>query len=212
MKKLILLPAMLVLLAAAVCAQTGEWKTETSKDGQVTVQSNVSRRTNAGGKEEQLVQYIATATADVSVWQCIALLQDVSMHKDFNDDSESRIVKTISDNEWIVYYYCKVPWPFKDFDMVYRMKCTEDNPAGTAIFSLNAEPESYEKGKVDRISFSAIQYEFKAIDNNKTAIKVTAATCPTTIVADWMVKQSFPSGPAQMILDMIKLAKTKKGA
>jgi len=212
MKKLILPPAMLVLMTAALCAQSDEWKTETSKDGHITVQSNVSRRIGAGGKEEQLVQYIAATTADVSVQQCIALLKDVSMHKDFNDDKESKIVKTISDNEWIVFYYCKVPWPFKDFDMVYRMKCAIDNPAAGAIFSLNAEPESYEKGKVDRITFSNIQYEFKAIDNNTTAIKVTAATCPTSIVADWMVKQSFPGGPAQMMLDMIKLAKTKKGA
>ena len=212
MKKLILPPAMLVLMTAALCAQSDEWKTETSKDGHITVQSNVSRRIGAGGKEEQLVQYIAATTADVSVQQCVALLKDVSMHKDFNDDKESRIVKTISDTEWIVYYYCKVPWPFKDFDMVYRMKYTMDNPANTAVFSLNAEPESHEKGKVDRITVSDIQYEFTAIDAGKTTIKVTAAMCPTTIVADWMVRQGFPSGPAQMMQDMIKLAKTKSGA
>lgn len=209
MKKWILLLVVFVQFSFVLSAQTDGWKTEKTKDGQITVQSKVSRQTGNGGKSEQLFEFISSTVVDVPIQKFITLMKDVSMHKDFNDDKESRIVRTISENEWIIYYYSKVPWPFSDFDAVYRMKFQIDNSTNTGVFTLIAEPDSYEKGKVERITSSDLKYEFRALETGKTAITVTAATYPTSIVPDWMVRLSFPDGPADMLSKMIKLAKEK---
>jgi hypothetical protein len=89
------------------------------------------------------------------------------------------------------------------------MKFQIDNSTNTGVFTLIAEPDSYEKGKAERITSSGLRYEFRTLESGKTAVTVTAATCPTSIVPDWMVRLSFPDGPADMLSKMIKLAKEK---
>lgn len=198
--------SILILFSAETFAQSGEWKTETTKDKLVTVRSRVSKKTDENGKARQLIEFVATTTSDVDIQSLITLLKRVEKHKEFNDDAESKLVNKISENEWIIYYYSNVPWPIADFDAVYRMIMSEDKDAAT--FTLTTEPTLYEKTKAARLSYSDIKYEFKNLGNGSVKITLSNSTCPTTEVPGWLIRKNFPSGPASIFKKMIKLAKT----
>ncbi len=198
----------LIFFSTNTFAQSGEWKTETTKDKLVTVKSRVSKRASEDGKTtSQLIEFVATTTANVDIQSLIALLKNVGKHREFNDDSESELIKKVSENEWIIYYYSDVPWPVSDFDAVYKMIISEDKE--TATFTLTAAPTLYQKTKVDRLEYSNMKYEFKNLGDGNVKITLSTSTCPTTKVPNWLIRSNFPSGPADIFTKMIKLAKAE---
>ena len=199
----------MIFLNANIFAQTDEWKTEKSKDGQIIVSSNISERTDENGDEVQLLEYIATTTASVSIQNCISVIKDVSKHKEFTDDDVSKKVETISDNEWIVYYYTESSWPFSDFDCVASMNFSEDETKRTATFIVTAAPSMFEEKKdVDRMTCYNVTYTFEDLGNGKVEITTTGKMSPLMKVPAWMMKKWFPEGPADILRIIIKLAKS----
>ena len=67
----------IIFLDAIIIAQTSDWKTEITKDGRITVQSNVSKRTDEMGNKVLFIEYVATTTLNVNMQACIAVLRDV---------------------------------------------------------------------------------------------------------------------------------------
>ena len=199
----------MIFLNANIFAQTEEWKTEKTKDGQITVSSNISKRADENGDEVQLLEYTATTTASVSMQNCISVIKDVSKHKEFTDDDISKKIKTISDNEWVVYYYTGAMWPFSDFDCVAKMILSEDETKRTATFTLTAVPSMLEeKKKVDRMTYYNVTYAFEDLGNGKVEITTTGKMSPTMEAPAWMMKKWFPEGPADILRIIIKLAKS----
>ncbi|MDH5637142.1 MAG: hypothetical protein OEZ04_01475 [Nitrospinota bacterium] len=199
----------MLFVSSDVLAQAEEWKTETADDGKVTVRSNISTRTDENGKEQQLVQYIATTTDSAGIQKYILLLKDVSRHKDFLDETETRIVKTNSDNEWVLYYYTDATWPLSDTDIVTIMKYSEDKAEGMATFTLTAAPSMYENKKgVNRYNYYNMEYSFKDIGDGKVELTLSAKCSPIDRVPEWMIKAAFPGVVNDTLQKMIKLAKS----
>ena len=199
----------MIFLNANIFAQTEEWKTEKTKDGQITVSSNISERTDENGDEVQLLEYTATTTASVSMQNCISVIKDVSKHKEFTDDEVSKKIRTISDNEWIVYYYTDAMWPFRDNDCVAKMIFSEDETKKTATFTVTAAPSMLEeKKKVDRMTYYNVTYAFEDLGNGKVEITTTGKMSPSMEAPAWMIKKWFPEGPADILRIIIKLAKS----
>lgn len=197
----------MIFLNVNIFAQTKEWKTENTKDGKISVKSRISDRTNKEGKDVQLIEYVATTTAIVDMQNCIAVIKDVSKHKEFMDDEVSKIVKTISDNEWIVYYFTNSPWPMPDSDCVSTMTFLEDKDNGIATFILNATPTMFENGDVKRMTYYNVTYTFKDQGNGEIELTVTAKMSPVVQAPDWMVRGFFPKGPADVLREILKFAK-----
>ncbi len=128
-------------------------------------------------------------------------------HKEFEDYEVSKKVETISDNEWIVYYYTNSPWPMPDNDCVAKMSYTEDDQ-GTASFSIIAAPAMFEMKNVDRMTYYEVVYTFKDLGNDKVELMVDAKMSPTIQAPDWMVSSFFPNGPAGILRKISELAKS----
>jgi hypothetical protein len=137
----------------------------------------------------------------------IAVLKDVSKHKDFQDDKESRIVQTLSENEWIVYYYTEVPWPFSDSDCVAKMTFSEDTTEKTAMFTFAAAPDMFEKQKVKRMTYYDMTYAFKEVGSGNVEITVTAQMSPVESVPRWMIKAAFPDVAVDVVRKLVQFAK-----
>lgn len=199
------------VIPASLLAQTKSWITETTDNGSVTVKSCISERTDEKGSVLPLIEYIATTTVSVDQQQCISLIKDVSKHKAFlRDVKVSTMVKTISANEWVVYYSFHAPWPFSDYDCVTKMTFLDDTAKNTAVFSLAAAPSMYKSTNEDRLNYYYITYTFKDLGNGNIEITITGKMSPLIKVPRWMLKASMPGHPTEILRKIVMLAKVMK--
>jgi hypothetical protein len=191
-----------------IFAQASDWKTEKSEDGKITVASKISKRTDEESNEVQLIEYAATTIANVSFQNCIAIMKDISNHKAILNEEISEKLKTLSDNEWLIYYYFDAPWPIPNSDCVSKMNFFEDLNNGTASFTLIAAPSLYEKKDVKRVTYYNVTYTFKDLGEGKVKITSIAKLSPIIQAPDWIVKNFFPDGPARYLQRLLLLAKS----
>ena len=207
------------ILVTAICilvfknslfSQTKQWQTETTEDGKITVKYAISERSGKEGEEEQLVEYVAFTTARASMNDLISIFQDVSRHKEFMGQKTSSKLKTISENESIIYYFYKGVWPYPSSDIVAKMNFTENTINKTAAFTLTAAPFLFEGRNVKRLDYYNITYTFKDLGNDNTEITISAKFTPAVQLPDFLTKSWFPDGPAAYLSGIIKLANYKK--
>jgi hypothetical protein len=200
--------AFAALGAAALVAESGEWKIALLDKGEISVRYRISERVTERGAKVPMIEDVATTIADVSLCDCVALMKDVSKHKDFMGDFSSEAIKAISDTECIVYCYSKNPWPVGDSDCVALMSYSEDAATGSAVFKLSFAPDLVENRKVKRMSYYNVTYAFKDMGKGRVEIVVTGRTSPPVEVPLWMIKSAFPGAPADGIRKFVKMART----
>jgi hypothetical protein len=200
----------MIILNVNIFAQTESWKTEKIDNGKITVKYSISERTDENGDDVPLIEDNATTTDSVSMQNCILLMKDVSRHKEFTDDEVSEKIKTISDNEWIVYYFTDNPWPIPNCDCVAKMTFSQDTTGKIAVFTFTAAPSMYDKKDVKRMTYFNVTYTFKNLGNGKVEITIAGITSPAVGVPLWIIKAAFPDAPADCLRKFIKLAKEKE--
>jgi hypothetical protein len=100
-------------------SQETKWKSKTINNGTTTVRYCISEINDEKGKKIPLIQdYTNTIISGISMEKCIALMKDIPKHKYFTGDYTSKLIKTISENEWIIYYYTKNPIFIENSDCV----------------------------------------------------------------------------------------------
>jgi hypothetical protein len=209
-RTVVVLAICMLLFTNRILAQSGGWKTETTKDGKISVKYLISNHTGAKGKEEQLVEYAASTTAKASMTKLISIFKDVSKHKEIMGQESSYKVKTISDSECIVYYFYKGVWPYPSSDVVARMKFHENETKQTATFTLTADPSLLKDMEVKRLDYYNLTYTFKDLENSKVEITIAAKFTPAVHLPAFLMKTWFPDGPADYLLAIIKLANDGK--
>ncbi|MFC2151906.1 hypothetical protein ACFLSE_05205 [Bacteroidota bacterium] len=198
----------LFFLTTNIFAQATDWKTEKTEDGKITVTSKISKRTDENYNEVQLVEYVATTTANVSLQNCISVMKDISKHKEILNEEVSEMVKIISDNEWLIYYYFDAPWPIPNSDCVTKMNFFEDPSNRLATFTLTAEPSMYDIKDVKRVTYYNVTYVFKDLGDGKIEMTSTAKLSPIIQAPEWIVREFFPNGPARYLERLLSLAKS----
>ena len=200
----------LLFINANILAQTKEWKTEKTKDGKITVKYSVSKRTGSNGKEEQMVEYIASTTTNAKIKNLVAIMKDVSKHKEFMGQKTSTKVKPLMDNECIVYYFYKGVWPYPSSDIVAKMIYNEDMGKRVVTFTLTAASSMFEDKGVKRLDYYNLTYVFKEIENSNVEIIITAKFTPAVQLPAFIMSTWFPDGPAGYLTGIIKLANEAK--
>lgn len=198
----------LSFISLKTIAQSNDWTTQKTEDGKITVTSKISKRTDHKDGEVQLIEYVATTTANVSMQNCISIMKDVSKHKEILNEEVSEMLHAISDTEWLIYYYFDAPWPIPNSDCVTKMSFSEDIINKTASFTITAEPSSYEEKDVKRLTYYNVSYTFKDLENGSIEIISTAKLTPAVQAPDWVVKNFFPDGPARYIQRLLLLAQS----
>lgn len=199
--------SVLIFINTNLFAQQTDWRTEKTEDGKITVTSKISKRTDDIEGEVQLIEYIATTTANVSMHNCISVMKDISKHKEILNEEVSEMVKIISDNEWLIYYYFDAPWPIPNSDCVTKMSFSEDLTNNMATFTITAEPFMYEQKDVKRLTFYNVIYTFKDLGNGNVEMTSTAKLTPVVQAPEWIVREFFPNGPARYLQRLLVLAK-----
>lgn len=197
----------LIFFSLSLSAQEKDCTTKELDKSKIIVKYCFSKFLDEDGNDLLLIEDSTITEAQIDFEKCLFLMKDVQKHKLFTGDSESRIIKTISDNEWIIYYYTDNPWPVENSDCVSRMTFTENKDEKTAIFELVATPSEYEKGDVNRMKHFNVIYTFKDLGDGKVRITMRGKSSPPVKVPMWLVKSAFPKAPASTIRDIVKLVK-----
>lgn len=197
----------LIFISFGLSAQEKDCTTKELDNSEIIVKYCFSKFLDEDGNDLLLIEDSTITEAQIDFEKCVFLMKDVQKHKLFTGDSESRIVKTISDNEWIIYYYTNNPWPVKNSDCVSRMTFTENKDEKIAIFELVATPLEYEKGDVKRMQHFNVIYTFKDLGDGKVRITMRGKSSPPVKVPMWLIKSAFPKAPASAVRDIVKLVK-----
>jgi len=197
----------LVFANVSLLAQSSQWKTKTADNGKITVSYKISERTDENGKKAPLIEDSAVAIESLSLQRCISLMKDVANHKEFTGDCISKKVKTISDSEWVVYYFSKNPWPIENSECVAKMTFSQDAAGKTAIFKFSAAPAEMTKGDVKRVSYMDQTYAFKDLGDGRVEMTATGKSSPAVKVPLLFITSSFPEAPAKTIRKFINFAK-----
>ena len=196
-----------IFLFLNVSAQDKDCKVKKLDNGSIIVQYCISKLYDELGNKYIQIEDSTTTVAHIDLKKCISLMKDVQKHKLFTGDAKSKIVRSISPNEWIIYYYTDNPWPIKNSDCVSRMTFTENKEEKTATFTLVATPSEYEKGNVNRMTHFNVVYTFKDLENGKVKITMIGKSSPPVKVPMWLIKSAFPSAPANAIRKLVELVK-----
>lgn len=195
-------------LSTNCAAQTEKWKTKITDHGKISVKYSISERADENGTIVPLIEDIATTTAAVAMQNCISLMKNISRHREFTGDAISKNIRTVSENEWIIYFYSDNPWPIADSDCAARMSFSEDKIAKTATFTITAAPEMYEKQRVKRMTYYNVTYTFKDLGNGNVEITLAGKSSPAVKVPRWVISAAFPGAPADGLRKFVELAKT----
>jgi hypothetical protein len=113
----------MLLVNASIIAQTADWKSETTKDGKVTVSYMFSESMDKDGKKYNVLEFVAVTAAPVPLESCRKVLMDDSKHKAFMEGTENtRRIKDLPGGEWVTYYFLNSRWPMPDSDVITRYK------------------------------------------------------------------------------------------
>lgn len=199
----------LLCFAGLGAAQSG-WKSETTGDGKVQVQSRVTLAKATDGSETPIVEYKASTTAQASFAQCLAVLQDVSKHKLIHDDHSSETVAVLSEHERIVHYGLKVVWPLPKIDCVARMVVSVDSIERTATIALTGAPDQLAPRAERRLAQYQQTYTLKDLGDGLVELRSVGKSAPPFAVPKWMLKAAFPSAAADPLLKIVELSRRTK--
>lgn len=200
----------IILFTTKLSAQTDEWKTILSKDGKTTVKYNFSSRMDDDGDKVPVVETITTTTDNIDIDYCISLMKDISKHKEFRGDKSSKLIKTVSENKWIIYYYSDKTLITPAVDGSYLMVFEEDLLNKTAVFTITADPTLVEKTNASRLTYVKETYKFKEIDENKLEITIQTMASPGFKVPAVAMKRAFPKKSFDNMEKFLKAAKIEK--
>jgi hypothetical protein len=208
MKKpnLTLLIALFISLAYGQ-KQSDDWLSKDLDEGKITVKYRISEHTDSVGDKFIQIEDYATLTDSISYQKCISLMQDIERHNEFTGDHMSKKVKTITDNECIIYYYSKNPWPIANSDCVAKMVFSEDTVNHIAKFIIVATPDAYDLKDVNRMINFKVEYVFEDLGNGLVKIKVEGKSSPPVNVPLWVIKSAFPELPAKALKKIVNITK-----
>lgn len=192
---------------STVFAQDIEWKDDVSKDGKTKIVKRFYEETDQSGNTHQIIHYKAFILTNVAFEKLVAVLGDPSTHKIFLQNTiESKIVKTISENEYLIYYVYKAPWPLPESDCATLMKKTTSTEGKEIEFRGIASPKLYEDKGVKRLTLNDVVYTVKKLDNNQVRLSIESKFIPVVKAPNWMVDTWFPEGPSGLFERVIELA------
>lgn len=197
----------LLVLSVNISAQKPGWKTETTKDGRVSVSYQFSEFADQSGKNFNVLEYEAVTTATASLENCKKVMMDDPKHMKFMEGTEGvKRVRDLPEGEWVTYYFLNSKWPMPDSDVITRYKL-EDDPAGKRfILTGTPAPDMYPEGDVPRMKHNETKYTFTDLGDGRVEVVMYSKSIPLVSVPKWLISTWIPDGPADMVNGIIELA------
>jgi hypothetical protein len=208
MKKIVMAISVLGLINGNLFSQPGsknvEWKLRYAKEG-IVVHTRFPKINNKKGKKETVFEWKVEAEKEAEFLQCVAVLENVELHKIIFDCKTSEVVGK-TDSSVIAYYYCNAPWPVPDVDIVREITSEFDTTNSSYSANHIASPDLYEDKKVRRLNISDTFFHMEKISETKTRFEFNGRFVPKGVPV-FLAKTWFPEGPVKMVKSIIELSK-----
>jgi ribosome-associated toxin RatA of RatAB toxin-antitoxin module len=175
-----------------------EWELQRNKNN-ISVYSRAAPDTDI--KEMRAVTVVSAPVSNV-----VAMIKDVDYYPNWMYRcSEAKLLKEISETEYIYYTVTSVPWPIKNRDMIIHAKITTDESTGIVHVSLNAVPEYLEE-KPDLVRIKKFDGKWTITPQEQGEVKLVndVLVIPNGEVPEWMVNMAAVEGPYGTMEAMVK--------
>lgn len=183
-------------------AEQEPWKEALLKDGKTEVSYRISERNSGSGKQVPMIEFSARTVESVDFERCIALMKDFTKHNYLMDAETSEMIRTLSDREWLLYYYYPSSGPISASDAVMRFSFSRIGD--TAEFTLTAEPDLMEDRGVKRAFYDEETYRFRDMGNGQVELEIHVSTIPPVSVPKWLLKLAFPEAAGDTLKKIIE--------
>lgn len=142
-----------------------------------------------------------------SIFQVLGVLSDTRRHTQWMDRCvEARLLRKISEKEYIVYSRTDVPWPISDRDAVYHSRVHVDRKRLLVDIRFRAVSSPL-KGKVKgvvRMTRLRGHYKLTARSLTSTLVDFQVDADPAGSIPTWLAKAATKRLPLQTIIKLRK--------
>jgi hypothetical protein len=166
-----------------------EWQLQRNRNN-ISVFSRLAEAT--GAMEMRAVSNIKSPLSNI-----VAMLKDVDYYPQWMYRcSEARVLKVISETEFIYYQVTTVPWPIKNRDMIIHVKIAQDQETGEVRVALKGLPDYLERSEeLVRVKIFEGQWILKPLPNGQVKIMQDILVVPNGEIPAWMVNLAAVEGP-----------------
>jgi len=186
-----------VLLALALPARAAdEWKLDREGDG-----VKVFTRSDAG---YSLKSFKAQTRVKAPLASVVALLADTdSFTQWYTDCSENRILKKISNKEFITYFVNDSPFPVMDRDSIMHTVISQDPTTKAVTFALTGQPKFIpEKDDYVRIPKLAGAWIMTPVSETETDVVILMSSDAGGSVPAFLANQQVTVAPYKTLVKM----------
>lgn len=197
----------LVLLGSSAPAHAApSWKWITREDGIAVAMRDVPGR--------DFPTFRGVGVVGASIYDVLAVLSDTKRQPEWMDRCiDARLLRKISEKEYIVYSRTDVPWPIADRDAVYHSKVHVNRKRNMVNIRFRAV-RSKLKGKVKGVvRMTSLRGHFKlsARSLNSTLVDYQVDADPAGSIPRWLAKIATRRLPLQTIRKLRKQVKKTRG-
>lgn len=151
---------------------------------------------------------------NASIFQILGVLSDTARHTKWMDRCiEARLLRKVSEKEYIVYSRTDVPWPISDRDAVYHSRVHVDVKRRLVDIRFRAvkSPLKGEVKGVVRMTRLRGHYKLTARSLTSTLVDFQVDADPAGSIPKWLAKAATKRLPLQTILKLRKQVVKTRG-
>ena len=133
------------------------------------------------------------------------LIEDVEAYPDWKENiGDAKILEQLDQNNLIVWYVVKAPWPFTNRDMVAHMTKSV-NEKGVITYSItNSSDYIKEKEDMIRIKEAEGNWQLTPMPNGEVKISYQFYADPAGSLPEWVINMFIVDAPFQMFESLLQ--------
>jgi hypothetical protein len=161
-----------------------------------------------------LPMFRGVATVDASVFEILAVLDDIGRFTEWMSDCKgARVVKQITELERIEYNRIGAPWPVSDRDTTIRswIEANVSKAEVWARFQSIDTPDAPPVSGIVRMPRLAGFYHLQGIDYGHTKVTYQVDADPGGLLPEWLIKLTTRKLPIETLVGLRRQVAARRG-
>lgn len=194
---------LLLLSCHCISSQSDDWTHATSKDGKIVTKYQITEQETADQSKRKIISYKTETTAEINFNKVESFMRHSDNYRLFLDNTkESRLLKQLNEDEWLIYLYIDAPWPVPDSDCVQQLTFKQISSTEIEIKGAT-DPEAADYAELERIKFWDIKFRFVKQEQSTVLLTIEASFSPAHNIPKMFLKKWLPSGPEKIISNLV---------
>jgi hypothetical protein len=200
----VLLAFLLFCPCSGVFAAEHPWELKKNEDG---IQVHVRQVDGSA-----ILEYKGVTVVNAGLDKVVRLFEeDARVREWFHQCSESRLIRTNSPEDKVLYFVIAMPWPVKDRDLVFRRIRSKDSATGAVEYRTSVAPKVFPRQK-DKIRMPYLNgiWRFTPLKDGRTEMYYQQHSEVGGHIPAWLVNRLAVNIPFNSLANFRRLATTPK--